>query len=257
MNKNEFIKNLDSKDIISLIEKEGTKELIFTEKNNVVNIESRHHHNNLLLNSLDDFIHICEGEKKQAIYSFKENKIYCIEEVEMQMNKKSLKVHSFLPINTEEMSYWSKQGESNLKKFLNKLALVADKDQVRSMRLSFAEFEIGEKVDARNDSVVVKTIKNTLKSLPEVLTIRFKPYMFVDDFQIEMEIYLEWELGSEGFEGVKWDFEVSLVKNLFYEHLSSETELAFVIGDFVAVNENYVIGLNLGECKEEAKEIEQ
>lgn len=255
MNKNDFIKNLDSKDIIQVIEKNGTRELIFTEKNSVSSIETRHHHNNLMFNSLDDFVESVNSKSKDdVIYNFAQNKIFFIQEVKMELEKKELKVHAFVPIATEELTYWSRQREENLKKFLNKLSLVADKDTVRGIRLMFAEFEIGEKTDARNEAVIVKTIKNTLKVLPEVLTISFNPYMFIEDFKIEIEIYLDWEIDNNGFKSIKWDFESSLIKHLFYEHLNSEVDIDFIIGDFTPVNEKYLNVTENGECKEEKKE---
>lgn len=252
MNKNEFLKGLESQDIIKLMEKDGVRELIFTEKNVGSTIETRHHHNKLTLNSLVDFRGLSHGKNiLQIIYSFNENRIYCLEEVDMELQKKALKVVSFAPLSTEELCYWSKGGEKNIKKFLNKLSLVADKDTVKDIRLMFAEFEISEKVDAKNESLVVKVVKNTLKNLPEVLTIRFNPYMFVDDFKIEMDIYLDWSFDHKGFESVKWDFESSLIKNLFYEHLKSETDLQFIIGDFTPVTENYLHTYTKQECKGE------
>lgn len=250
MNKNDFIKNLESKDIISVIEKNGAKELVFTEVNKVERLSRRYHHNNIAFNSLSDFIEsVKDGDR--VIYSFKENKIFYLIMTKMELGKTSQIVHSFTPVMTEETNYWSRQSESNIKKFLNKLSVVADKDAVRDIRLMFAEFDFGVKTDAKNEAAIVKTIVNTLKKLPEVLKIRFNPYMFVDDFEIEMEIYLDWQTDDEGFKRVNWEFDSGLIKNLFYEHLSEETKLDFVVGDFVQVEEEYSQLFVERECKDE------
>lgn len=256
MNKNDFLKGLESKDIISIIEKNGARELVFTEVNKVERLSKRHHHNNIAFNSLSDFIGIVDdvdSRKKgsEVIYSFKDNRLFYIRETEMSLGKIGLIIDSFSPIQTQETIYWSKQSESNIKKFLNKLAAVADKDAVRDIRLMFAEFDFGVKTDAKNEAAIVKTIVNTLKKLPEVLKIRFNPYMFVDDFEIEMEIYLDWKTDDEGFKSVNWEFDSGLIRNLFYEHLSEETKLDFVVGDFVQVEEEYSQLFVERECKDE------
>lgn len=252
MNKNEFLKNLESKDIIQLIEKEGTRQLVFTEKNKFSSIEKRHHHKNIHFNCLDDFVVFAnDNHEGETIYSFKENKIYHTQNVKLEMGKSELKIDVFVPVRTEETEYWSKQSENNLKKFLNKLSLVADKDKMKEIRLLLTEFEISERTDVSNEAMFTRVCRNTLKKLPEVLTISFNPYMFIDDFKIEMDIYIEWITETSGVKSVKWDFESSLIKNLFYEHLKSDTELTFVVGDFQAVDELFVSTIEHENCKSE------